>query len=150
VAAAILLLAYVQAATGLIPLKADPLARLLGVGMRQTAREAGALMREKGARAVLTSDYETTAWLRFYNPALVVVAVRQPNRYLDSASVRLEQGPWLYLADKARGVDAELVAGFGTSSQRFDLARQRNGRIIARYQAILLDAPINAVSGKSP
>jgi len=150
VAAAFLLLAYMQAATGLIPLKADPLARLLGVGMRQTAEEAGALMREKGARAILAGDYETTAWLRFYNPALAVVAVRQPNRYLDSASVRLERGPWLYLADKARGVDRNLVAGFGSASQSFDLARQRNGRIIARYQAILLDAPASPVSGKSP
>ncbi len=60
-AAAILLLAYLQAAIGLIPLKRDPMARLLGVGMRETAEKAGDLMREKGAHRVLASDYETTA-----------------------------------------------------------------------------------------
>jgi len=150
VAAAILLLAYLQAATGLIPLKRDPLARLLGVGMREVAEKAGALMQEKGARMVLAADYETTAWLRFYNPPLAVMAVQQPNRYLDSAPIRLTSGPVLYLADTARGADPELVGTFEDNSQVFDLPRERNGRIIAHYQAILLDAPRHPVQGKNP
>lgn len=149
-AAAILLLAYLQAAIGLIPLKRDPMARLLGVGMRETAEKAGDLMREKGAHGVLAGDYETTAWLRFYNPALPVLAVQQPNRYLDSPSVSLESGPYLYLADSARGVDAGLVGSFQNNSQAFDLSRQRHGRAIARYDAILLDTPRQPIQGKSP
>lgn len=150
VAAAILLLAYLQAATGLIPLKRDPLARLLGVGMRETAEKAGDLMRKMGAQAVLTTDYETTAWLRFYNPSLPLVAVQQPDRYLNSPSVAVEQGSFLYLADGARGADAELVGNFKGNPQVFDLQRERNGRIIAGYKAILLDAPQHPIQGKSP
>lgn len=150
VAAAILLLAYLQAATGLIPLKRDPLARLLGVGMRETAEKAGDLMRKMGAQAVLTTDYETTAWLHFYNPSLPLVAVQQPDRYLDSPSVAVEQGSFLYLADGARGADAELVGNFKGNPQVFDLQRERNGRIIAGYKAILLDAPQHPIQGKSP
>jgi 4-amino-4-deoxy-L-arabinose transferase-like glycosyltransferase len=150
VAAAVLLLAYLQAAIGLIPLKHDPLARLLGVGMRQTAEKAGDLMREKGAQAVLTTDYETTAWLRFYNPSLRVMAVQQPNRYLDSAPVPLGQGPFLYLADGTRGSDTGLVGSFEGNPQVFDLQRERNGRSIAGYKAILLNAPQHPIQGKSP
>ncbi len=150
VAAAILLLAYVQAATGLIPLKGDPLARLLGVGMRDTAQKAAAVMREKGAHAILTTDYETTAWLRFYNPALPVVAARQPNRYLDARAVRLDAGPWLYLADSTRGVDLALTGNFRSVLRLSELAREHNGKVIARYTAILLDAPQSPVQGKSP
>ena len=150
VAVAILLLAYLQAAFGPIPLKRDPLARLLGVGMRETAEKAGDLMREKGAHAVLASDYETTAWLRFYNPALPVVAVQQPNRYLESPPVRLTSGPLLYLSDTARGADGELVGAFQANPQAFDLTRARNGQVIARYQAILLDVPRRPIQGKSP
>ena len=149
-AAAILLLAYLQAATGLIPLKRDPLARLLGVGMRQTAEKAGDLMREKGAQAVLTTDYETTAWLRFYNSSLPVVAVNQPNRYLDSVSVLVAQGSFLYLADGTRGADAELIGSFEANPQILELQRERNGRIVAGYKAILLNAPRHPISGKSP
>jgi len=150
VAVAILLLAYLQAATGLIPLKRDPLARLLGVGMRETAQTVGTLMRETGAKAIVTSDYETTAWLRFYQPALPVVAVDQPNRYLDSLPVRLDKGPFLYLADTARGTASELAGQFQAPPQRFVLARERNGQVIARYEAVLLNAPATAVQGKSP
>ena len=150
VAAVILLLAYVQAATGLIPLKRDPLARLLGVGMRETAQKVDELMQQKGAHAVLTTDYETTAWLRFYNPSLPVVAVRQPNRYLDSPAIRLDRGPYLYLADTARGVDFELVGSVRNAQQIFELPRERNGRLIARYEAVLLNAPNGLTQGKSP
>ena len=74
-AAAILLLAYVQAASGLIPLKHDPLARLLGVGVGRMADDVAALQARTGAKAILTGDYETTAWLSFYRPTLAVIAV---------------------------------------------------------------------------
>ena len=150
VAAAILLLAYVQAASGLIPLKSDPLARLLGVGMRETAREAGAIAQAQGARYILTADYETTAWLRFYDPALPLAAVNQPGRYLEAPSVPLEKGPLLYLAARTRGLDPVLVANFASVSRLPDISRARDGRVIARYDVLLLDAPKRALQAKMP
>jgi hypothetical protein len=150
VAGVILLLAYVQAATGLIPLKADPLARLLGVGMRETAREAGAIARAHGARHVLAADYETTAWLRFYNPDLPLAAVDQPNRYLEAPVLTLDKGPLLYLAPHARGTDPALLANFARRSRLPNLVRARDGRVIARYDVLLLDAPLRALQAKAP
>lgn len=147
VAAAILLLAYLQAATGLIPLKRDPLARLLGVGMRETAQTVGDLMRENGAQAIVTSDYETTAWLRFYQPALPVVAVDQPNRYLEAPIVRLKSGPLLYFADQAHMFDAAFIGSFARLKPLPDISR---GHDAGRYWVYLVDRPETAIQGKTP
>jgi 4-amino-4-deoxy-L-arabinose transferase-like glycosyltransferase len=149
-AAGVLLLAYVQAASGLVPLKRDPLARLLGVGMREVALQAGAVAKAHGARHVLASDYETTAWLRFYNPALSVAAVDQPNRYLEAPSLQLQTGPLLYLADRGRGEDMRVTDAFADVSRLPDLARARGGRVIATYDVLLLDAPRRGVQAKAP
>ena len=91
-----------QAATGLLPAQADPLARLLGVGMKDVADRVAAEVRRAGADAVLTSDYETTAWLRFYAPELPLIAVNQPDRYLEASSAVLAGGSYLYFRDMAR------------------------------------------------
>jgi len=144
-AAAILLLAYVQAATGLIPLKRDPLARLLGVGMRETAQTVGTLMRETGAKAIFTSDYETTAWLRFYQPALPVVAVDQPNRYLEAPIVRFESGPLLYFADQAHMFDVAFMGSFDRLKPLPDISR---GPTL--YWVYLVDRPKTVIQGRTP
>ena len=149
-AAAILLLAYVQAAAGFIPLKNDPLARLLGVGMKQVASQLQAEAEATGTQAVLTSDYETTAWLRFYAPKFPVIAVEQPNRYLDAPSVQLGAGPWLYFADHARGQDQMVTGNFTLVTRRPDLARERHGAVIASYDLWQLDRPRSSIQGKSP
>jgi len=144
-AAAILLSAYVQAATGLIPLKRDPLARLLGVGMRETAQTVGTLMRETGAKAIFTSDYETTAWLRFYQPALPVVAVDQPNRYLEAPIVRFESGPLLYFADQAHMFDVAFMGSFDRLKPLPDISR---GPTL--YWVYLVDRPKTVIQGRTP
>ena len=144
-AAAILLLSYVQAATGLIPLKRDPLARLLGVGMRETAQTVGTLMRETGAKAIFTSDYETTAWLRFYQPALPVVAVDQPNRYLEAPIVRFESGPLLYFADQAHMFDVAFMGSFDRLKPLPDISR---GPTL--YWVYLVDRPKTVIQGRTP
>lgn len=147
VAAVILLLAYAQAATGFIPLKRDPLARLLGVGMRETAQTVGALMRETGAKAIITSDYETTAWLRFYQPALPVVAVDQPNRYLEAPIVQFKSGPLLYFADQAHMFDVAFMESFARMRPLPDIFR---GHGAGRYWVYLVDQPETVIQGKSP
>ena len=150
VAGLVLLLAYAQAATGFLPLAHDPLARLLGVGVKQLAGQVQTEMQATGARAVLTADYETTAWLRFYAPGLAVIAVEQPNRYLGAPAVRLDAGPWLYFADRSRAQNGTVTGNFAVVSERADLVRARNGAIIATYKLWQLGQPRSSMQGKKP
>jgi hypothetical protein len=150
VAAAMLLLVYLQAATGLVPLQHDPLARLLGVGMKDVADRVAAEVRRAGADAVLTGDYETTAWLRFYAPELPLIAVNQPDRYLEASSAVLAGGSYLYFRDMARK-DAGIVAGQFLHADKFaEVARTRQGRRIATYELWRLDTPKMPIQGKMP
>ncbi|HEY2836710.1 MAG TPA: glycosyltransferase family 39 protein [Rhizomicrobium sp.] len=150
VAGLVLLLAYAQAATGFLPLARDPLARLLGVGVKRVAEQVQAEMQATGARAVLTSDYETTAWLRFYARGLAVIAVEQPNRYLDAPAVSLDAGPWLYVADRSRIQNGTVIGDFAAVSERADLVRARNGATIATYNLWQVDRPRSSMRGKKP
>lgn len=148
VAALVLMIAYLQAATGFLPLKGDPLARLLGVGMRETAQDLTRIEERRGAHAILAGDYEMTAWLRFYAPALDVIAVDQPNRYLEAPRIRVGQGPILYVTE--RETDRTLLANFGTVTRLPDLVRARHTRQIARYPLWQLAQPRRAMDGKTP
>jgi 4-amino-4-deoxy-L-arabinose transferase-like glycosyltransferase len=150
IAGLFLLLAYVQAGTGLLPLKRDPLARLLGVGVQDLGRQVVARVQTTAARGVLAGDYETTAWLRFYAPTLPVVAVAQPNRYLDAPVVSLAPGAWLYLADLARGPDAVLLSNFRLVSKQDNLVREKHGSIIAQYAVWKVANPKSSLQGKRP
>jgi len=150
VAGLVLLLAYAQAATGFLPLKHDPLARLLGVGIKPVADKVQAELQQTGARAVLASDYETTAWLRFYAPRLPVIAVAQPNRYLEAPDASVEGGPWLYLADRGRGQSRMVTGKFTFVAKRADLARSRNGAVIGSYALWQLGQARGAMQAKRP
>ena len=70
VAALLLLLTYAQAGFGVVPLKKDPAARILGRDFAGVANVAAAMVRGHLANAILTTDYETTAWLRFNQPGI--------------------------------------------------------------------------------
>jgi hypothetical protein len=148
VAGVVLIAAYLQAATGLLPLKGDPLARLLGVGMRDAAGQLSLIKQQKGADAILASDYEMTAWLRFYAPTLRVIAVDQPGRYLDAPTVRAGSGPLLYVTD--READRNLLGTFQTVTQLPDLVRARRNRAVAHYSVWQLAAPRQPIGGKTP
>ncbi len=150
VAGALLLLAYLQAAIGIIPLSHDPLARLLGVGMGDAATKVTLLERETGADAILTSDYETTAWLRFYAPSLRLIAVGQPNRYLDAPSALLMGGSYLYFDDVAREGAGMVLPLFTRAGKIANIPRQRNGSPIAAYELWRLEGPKKPIKGKMP
>lgn len=81
VAALLLLLTYAQAQVGVITIKHDPAARLLGRDFTDVARVAAALVKSRRVTAIVTTDYETTAWLRFTQPDLKVIQVNEPQRY---------------------------------------------------------------------
>ncbi len=115
VAGLLLLLVYAQAAFGVIPVKKDPVARILGRDFAPIGQVASALVRAHLAEAILTTDYETTAWLRFNHPGLKVVQVNEPWRYPDASAPPpgLMAGPMIYLVEFRRDRHPLLQQAFG-------------------------------------
>ena len=103
-AALLLLGVYVQALFMPLHLAKDPLARILGRDFMPVGEIAGVIVRSHLADAVLTTDYETTAWLRWDQPGLKVVQVNEPQRYPDAptAPAALLKGRLLYIAELRR------------------------------------------------
>ncbi|HSS14173.1 MAG TPA: glycosyltransferase family 39 protein [Rhizomicrobium sp.] len=114
VAAALLLGVYLQAFQAWIPLKKDPLARILGREFAPIGEVVAALVKAHLADAVLTTDYETTAWLRFNHPEVKVVQLNEPQRYPDApvADARLLARPLIYLTEMRRDQHPLVQASF--------------------------------------
>jgi 4-amino-4-deoxy-L-arabinose transferase-like glycosyltransferase len=110
VAGVMLLALYLQAALGLVPLKNDPLARLLARDFPAAAKNLAVSVPDG---AVLTTDYETTALLRYYQPRLPVIQVNEPWRYdwAPPPSAALLKKPLVYFVETRRD-QAGLVAGY--------------------------------------
>ena len=153
VATAFLLLTYAQALTGFIPLGAkDPLARLLGVGFHPVADSLAGAAKIAHAGAILTTDYETTSWLRFYEPDLKVVQLGEMNRYPTSPapSAALMAGPLLYFVEQKRDHSADLRKYYSSVLLATQLRIGRADSQIALYEIYLLDMPKGPVSGRMP
>jgi len=103
-AAVFVLAAYAQALYAPLNLRKDPVARVLGRDFAPIGEVAGALVKAHLAGAVLTTDYETTAWMRFNQPGIPVIQVNELERYPDApaAPPALLQGPLVYLAEFRR------------------------------------------------
>jgi 4-amino-4-deoxy-L-arabinose transferase-like glycosyltransferase len=153
VAAAMLLLTYAQAATGFIPLGGrDPLTRLLGVGFHPVADSLAGAAKVAHAGAILTTDYETTAWLRFYEPGLKVVQLGEENRYPTSPApdAALMQGPLLYFVEKKRDQSGVVKKYYASVLLATQLSIGKAGSQIALYEIYLLDAPKGPVPSRMP
>jgi len=99
-----LLAVYAQALYAPLALRKDPVARLLGRDFAPVADVTAALVKAHIADAVLTTDYETTAWLRFTQPAIKVIQINEAQRYSDAPPPppALLQGRLIYLAEFRR------------------------------------------------
>jgi 4-amino-4-deoxy-L-arabinose transferase-like glycosyltransferase len=124
VALALLLAVYLQAVFAFLPLKKDPLARILGREFAPIGDVVAALVKTHLADAVLTTDYETTAWLRFNHPDIKVVQVNEPQRYpqAPAADAALLKRPLIYLAEMRRDQHQQVqklfaYTGFPTQLQ---------------------------------
>jgi 4-amino-4-deoxy-L-arabinose transferase-like glycosyltransferase len=139
-AGVLLLAVYVQAAFAPVQIRKDPLARILGRDFAPIGQVADALVRAHLAQAILTTDYETTAWLRFNQPGLKVVQVNEPQRYPEAAGAQIT-GPAIYLVELRRD-QHQLVQqqfeymGFPTQMQTpsslymlYPVARPKSARI---------------------
>jgi hypothetical protein len=105
-----------------------------------------------GAAAILTTDYETTAWLRFYEPGLKVVQLGELYRYPNApmAGPELMGRPLLYFVEKKRDQAAQVRQSFSAVSLATELAVSRNGQEFSHYEVYLLDAPKGPISGRMP
>ena len=122
VAALMLLLAYAQVHFDVISLgRRDPASRLLGFGVAKAVQAA----ERQQPVAVLTTDYETTAWFSFYGD-VPVFQVNEPERGLGGHPA---PGRKLYVAETTRDRHA-LVPG---SKALGPVDRARNGRTLATY-----------------
>jgi 4-amino-4-deoxy-L-arabinose transferase-like glycosyltransferase len=146
-AAILLLLAYAQAQFGIIPLARDPAARLLGRDFRPAADVAAALAGTGLAKAILTTDYETTAWLRFYYPKVPVAQVNQPQRYLWAPSLPPDRsaGLMIYLVEARRDRRADVQAHFRRVG--FPTQLQTHSSL---YLAYPVEQPLQSAIGRMP
>ena len=147
-AALMLLLVYLQALTGILPLgNRDPMARLLGVGFHAIADSVADAAR---GGAVLTTDYETTAWLRFYEPGLKVVQVGETWRYPSAPAAENFSGTLLYLVETRRDQSDTLRRYFSVVELASRLKISRKGTELSDYALMRLDGQKAPVPGKRP
>jgi len=152
-AGGILILVYAQALTGFIPLGSrDPLARLIGVGFRPVADSLVGAARVAHAGAILTTDYETTAWLRFYEPSLKVVQLGETYRYpaAPMPDAALMRAPLLYFVEGKRDQSAQLRKYFSSVLLATQLRIGRADSQTALYEIYLVDMPKGPVPGRMP
>jgi 4-amino-4-deoxy-L-arabinose transferase-like glycosyltransferase len=138
VAAVLLLAVYVQVTLGW-PLKNDPAARLLARDFPQAAR---ALAQSTGT--VVTSDYQTTALLRHYQPQLKVVQINDPQRYLWAPDTEPLVGQVVYFVEKRRARPDLVEDKTQLMSDPLDFGAPGN------YVGYLLHAPKDSLTGKVP
>jgi 4-amino-4-deoxy-L-arabinose transferase-like glycosyltransferase len=145
--------AYTQALTGIFPLGArDPLGRFLGAGFKPVADSLADAVRRNAAKAVLTTDYESTAWLRFYEPDLKVIQLGEPWRYPNAPmpSAELARGPLLYFVEQRRDQSAEVRNYFSSVLLATQLRISRSGQELALYQIYLAEQQKAPMTGRMP
>jgi 4-amino-4-deoxy-L-arabinose transferase-like glycosyltransferase len=140
-AAAMLLVLYLQAALGILPLKNDPMARLLAQGFPAAVAN---LARTAPGGTILTTDYETTALLRYYRPQMRVVQVNEPWRYdwAPAPPASWFQGQVVYFVETGRDQSALVGNLFG----------EMTGTIAhpGGYQSAMVEGPRQPPRGKVP
>ncbi len=154
VAAILLIAVYVQALFGVVPFgRGDPLARLLAVGFDAVGQNVVALERTTGAAAIVTTDYESTAWLSFYlsgHPP--VIQANEEFRYPDGLvpAPEMLRRPLLYVVEQRLDKHAMFSGLFDAVRPvaRFD--RLRHGVPIAHYVAYELDGWHGSRFGRLP
>ena len=157
VAGLILLLVYAQALTGFVPLGGrDPFPRLLGTGIRPVAASFASDGKEGLAAAILTTDYESTAWLLFYQPGLKVIQVNEAYRYphAPEPDPALMKKPLLYFVEQRRDQSAQVRKYFSRVSPGAEIrvgcrgcSKEQPAQIFRVYA---VETPILPVPGRMP
>lgn len=162
-AGVLLLLTYAHVQFGLLPamksvvaqvspalaakMTRDPAAQLLGRNFAPVGEVVGAISKARLADAILTTDYQTTSWLRFNQPDVKVIQVTEPQRYPNApaADSRLLTGRLFYLAELRRDRHRGLRKDFGYSG--FPTQLQAPGTLYVLYP---VGKPRSSTIGKMP
>jgi 4-amino-4-deoxy-L-arabinose transferase-like glycosyltransferase len=154
VAAAFLVVLYVQAFTGIVPLgRKDPMQRLLAFGLPDMSKEIVREVSAHRAGAILTTDYAMTAWLRFYLPAdLPVIQIDEPWRWATAPDATQEvfKHPLIYIADVRRDRPEVVERQFASVNPCGKLSRGRGKAVIENYAAYCVRYPRKTAAGKIP
>jgi hypothetical protein len=154
VAALLVFLAYAQALFGIVPLgRTDPLSRLLAVGFTDVARQVDGERARTGAKAILTTDYASTAWLAFYLPSgAPVIPVTETARwqFAPPANPDLLTGTLLYVAEKRQDRSDAVRKGYRDVTSVAQAYRMRRGKIVAEYVIYRVAGPKAVPEGRLP
>jgi len=148
VAVALLGLSYLQAFFGILPVgRSDPFARLLATGFVDVAQQAA----DRRPAAILTTDYETTAWLAFYG-RVPVVQLNEEDRWVTSpaASKNLLDGPLVYVTPAARDRRTLVAGNFHQVVPLRGIDRAAHGQAIEHYDVYRVDGLSGAPLGRMP
>ena len=154
VAAVMLAAVYLQAFFGMVPLgRADPLARLLAVGLAPVVQQVERDRARIGATALVTTDYATTAWFSFYRQAPEpVLPLNEPYRWTMAPEVPagILSGPLLYVVEE-RNDQRGLVASLFHDVVKLDtIERRRGSKVVARYVVYRVSGPKGTLELRAP
>ena len=128
-ALAILAAVHLQIWTGAISAgKQDPLARMIGIGVKDAAREIGTRAAQRHAAAIVTGKYVVTGWLSFYLPQpTAIVQIADEHRWLETpkADAALLRRPLLFVTQEPAHELAAVQAHFSNVTLVGQVARKR-------------------------
>ena len=141
--------------TGILPLgRKDPLQRLLAFGFAQATNDIVAVAQKHHAAALLTTEYKTTAWLRYYLPpeSVPVVPVDEPWRWLmtPSASHAVLSMSLLYVANVRQDGAATVAQMFDTVRDCGTVTRSRGNQPIDHYRLYCVNGAKPGARGRIP
>jgi len=150
---AMFLLIILQINVGLVTgYRADPLAKITAVGLRNVAVEIARIRDRVGASCLLVGDFGTTAWLMFYLPRGSCIAQRGERiRWVNmpEPDPALLKGKLLFVS---ANVPAWRYLGYHYSPAKVvaQLERKRGPTMIESYELVLLEAQTGDVFDRSP
>jgi hypothetical protein len=145
VGAGLAALVYVQALFGPIPLgRKDPVSRELAYGWHDIGKDIAAIASKNDAARIITSDYTTNSWLRFYLPSKTPVT--QINERLRWANEPPPPGdafahPVLYICRDSCQFLNDVRSGFEHFELLTQITRTRNEQPIETYSVYFADQP---------
>ncbi len=133
----ILLVAYVQAVSGLLRSgHKDPIARMTAVGFAAVADDIAQVAKRDRDAGIVTTAYAPTGWLAFYLvPKLPVMQITEEYRWLQAppAPAKLLQAPLLYVTEHPATELPHVRSSFANTRFIAALARARNGVMIDNF-----------------
>ncbi|HUJ47854.1 MAG TPA: glycosyltransferase family 39 protein [Rhizomicrobium sp.] len=136
-AIAVLFVAYLQMWTGLLVHgKADPIARMTGIGLDRVTARIGSIAQARHAGALVTTRYFMSGWLSFYvRPHLPVLQPTEGFRWSETAKAdeALLSGELLYVTERPDRELGEIKPYFMSIKPLECIPRTRNGVTIDRF-----------------